>query len=190
MIRRLRAWLPFIALIAAAAVIVAQSMKRDAQLAAPAAASTERVPTYIADQATWIRYGADGQPQVRAQAERIDYYDDRSVTLSTVSLDRLGGPQGHWHVTAPQGTVPPNAQRMRLGPDVVLTGEPRASLPTTIKARDVWVDWQKKTIASDQPVQGAAPGRAVAARGWQTDFDASKLQMQGNVEVQYDAPSR
>lgn len=187
---KIRGWLPFVLLIIAAAYIVSHSMQRDKQLASTVPTTGGKEPSYIADDATWVRYGTDGNPMVRAQAKRIDYFEDRSAVLTTVVLDRLGGTQGHWHLEAPKGTVPPNAQRMLLQPDVAINGETSNQLPTTIAARDVWVDWDKRTISSDQPVRGNAPNRAVSAKGWQTDFDASGIQMKGNVEVQYDAPPR
>lgn len=187
---RLRTLLPFLLLIIAAAYIVMHSMRRDADLASNAPTASEREPLYVADQATWTHYGVDGTPKVRAQADRIDYYDDRSITMTTVVLDRLGSAQGHWHLEAPSGSVPPDAQRMLLQPDVDIRGEAGRDLPTTIAARDVWVDWDKRTISSDQPVRGAAPNRTVSAKGWQTDFDATQIQMKGQVEVQYDAPRR
>ncbi|NKF22907.1 LPS export ABC transporter periplasmic protein LptC [Solimonas marina] len=187
---RIKSWLPFVLLIIAAAYIVSHSMRRSNEVTANAPEASGREPTYVADDATWIRYGTDGNPMIRAQAQRIDYYDDRSAVLTTVVVDRLGGPQGHWHLEAPKGTVPANQQRMLLQPDVNITGETSSQLPTTIAARDVWVDWDKRTISSDQPIRGNAPNRAVSAKGWQTDFDASSIQMKGNVEVQYDAPPR
>src|SRR3546814_19022207 len=79
---------------------------------------------------------------------------------------------------------------MLLQPDVDIRGETSHDLPTTIAARDVWVDWDQRTISSDQPIRGNAPNRAVKAKGWQTDFDATQLQMQGQVEVQSDAARR
>lgn len=187
---RLRTLWPFLLLILAAAYIVAHSMRRDADLADAAPATIEREPLYVAEHATWTRYAADGAPQVRAQADQIDYYDDRSITMTTVTLDRLGSTQGHWHLEAPRGSVPPAAQRMLLQPDVAIRGESSHDLPTTIAARDVWVDWGQRTISSDQPIRGNAPNRAIKAKGWQTDFDATQIQMKGQVEVQYDAPRR
>jgi LPS export ABC transporter protein LptC len=187
---RIKAWLPFILLIIAAAYIVTRSMERDRTLASDQPQSAGREPTYIADDATWVRYGVDGTPLVRARAKRIEYFDDHSAVLSTVVLDRLGGEQGQWHLEAAKGTVPPNAQRMLLQPDVAITGETQNRLPTTINGHDVWVDWGRRTISSDEPVRGSAPNRALSAKGWQTDFDASHVQMKGNVEVQYDAPRR
>lgn len=186
---RLRAWLPFIALLVAAALIVTNSMKRDRQLATTPAAEEARQPVYVADGAVWTRYGDDGQPMIRAQAQRIDYFEDRSMTLDTVTLDRLGGAQNSWHLEAPRGIVPPDEQRMRLEPDVSVRGQTRG-LPTTIAAREVWVDWHQKTIRSDQPVQARAPGRVATASGWESDFNATRVQMKGNVEMHYDAPRR
>ncbi|MFT4045526.1 MAG: LPS export ABC transporter periplasmic protein LptC [Solimonas sp.] len=188
---RLRAWLPFLVLIAAAAWIVNNSMHRDRKLAATDTAGEERLPLYIAGNATWTRYGSDGQPQVRATAQRIDYFEDRSMALTTVALDRLGGPQGTWHATAPRGVVPANEQRMRLEPDVNVTGTiGKGKLPTKIAASEVWVDWGKKLISSDRPVRATAPGHSATAQGWQSNFDATQVQMMGNVEMQYDAPRR
>jgi LPS export ABC transporter protein LptC len=191
MLSRLRAWLPFLILIAAAAWIVNSSMHRDRKLAVTETASDDRVPLYVAGQATWTRYGTDGTPLVRATAQNIDYYEDRSMALDTVTLDRLGGPQGAWHVTAPRGLVPANEQRMRLEPDVNVTGTvSKGKLPTTIAASEVWVDWDKKLISSERPVRATAPGRSATAQGWQSDFNATHVQMMGNVEMQYDAPHR
>ncbi|MGH8445760.1 MAG: LPS export ABC transporter periplasmic protein LptC [Solimonas sp.] len=187
---RLRAFLPFLVLIVAAAVIVTNAMKRDKQLAATPATGDDRIPVYIAHQATWTRYGADGLPMVSAEADRIDYFEDRSMSLITVSMDRLGGEQGPWHVKAPHGTVPANEQRMRLEPDVTVRGDAKGGLPTTIAASEVWVDWDKKTITSDKPVRAVAPGRTATASGWQSDFNGTRVQMKGNVEMQYDAPRR
>ena len=187
---RLRAGLPFLLLIVAAAWIVNSSMHRDRKLAAPSSSGDDRIPLYVADRATWVRYGADGLPMLQAAAERIDYFEDHSMTLSTVNLDRLGGSQGHWHVEAPRGIVPPDSQRMRLEPDVTVRGDAKGGLPTTIAASEVWVDWDKKLISSDRPVRAQAPGRSASASGWQSDFAATRVQMKGNVEMHYDAPRR
>src|SRR3546814_2244043 len=101
---RLRTLLPFLLLILAAAYIVAHSMRRDADLAGSAPATIEREPLYVADQANWTRYGADGTPKVRAQAAQINYNDDHSNTMTTVTLDRLRSAQGHWHLEALRGS--------------------------------------------------------------------------------------
>jgi len=187
---RLRAWLPFLILIAVAVWIVSGSLKRDRQLAANDEVSAEQIPLYTAEQALWLRYGADGQPLVEAAAQRIDYFEDRSMALETVSLDRLGGKQGSWHVTAPHGMVPPDENRIRLEPDVSVEGAIRGGQPTKIAASEVWVDWDKKMISSDRPVRATAPGRSATAQGWKSNFDATQVQMSGNVEMQYDAPRR
>ncbi|WP_043113960.1 LPS export ABC transporter periplasmic protein LptC [Solimonas soli] len=187
---RLRAWLPFLILIAAAAWIVNSSMHRDRRLASNGASGDDRVPLYVAERAVWTRYGADGQPLVEATAQHIDYFEDRSMVLSTVALDRLGGAQGSWHVEAPRGIVPANENRMRLEPDVSVKGAIKGNLPTAIAASEVWVDWDQKLISSDRPVRAEAPGRSATAQGWQADFNATHVQMSGKVEMQYDAPHR
>lgn len=147
-------------------------------------------PLYIAHQATWVRYGEDHKPQLRAQAERIDYYEDHSMKLTQVRLDRLGAQNGPWQASAPQGYVPPGESRMRLQPDVVVKGMAPKSLPTEINAREVWVDWQSQQLYSRSPVRAKAPGRSASAQSWTSDFAGNHVQLNGQVEMHYDAPPR
>src|SRR3546814_16008081 len=109
-------------------------------------------------------------------------------TDTLVPYTTLFRSQGHWHLEALRGSVPPNAQRMLLQPDVDIRGETSHDLPTTIAARDVWVDWDQRTISSDQTIRGNAPNRAVKAKGRQTAFDATHIQMKGHIEVQSAEP--
>lgn len=188
--KRWRSLLPFILMISVAAGIVWLSLRDGAQQTGDSTASEQREPRYTTEQATWTRYGSDGLPLMRAQAAHIDYFEDRSMEMQTVVLDRVGGEQGHWHLSAPTGMVPPGQERIRLGPDVQINGAARANLPTEIAAKEVWVDWNKREIVSDKPVRARAPGRVLLGDSWSSDFAATRAKLKGNVQVEYDAPQR
>lgn len=189
----MKAWrgaLPFLLMVIAAAIIVWLSMRDRGEEAAAAPNAEARTPRYVTEAATWTRFDIAGQPQMRAQAARIDYYEDRSMEMQTVVLDRIGGEQGHWHLTAAQGRVPAGEERIRLTPQVLITGAPRADLPTEVSASEVWVDWNKRQITSERPVRARAPGRELQGNSWTSDFDATRAQVKGNVQVEYDVPNR
>lgn len=189
-IKGLRAAWPFLLLLIAAATIVSFSLRRDENQPANGSSAGAATPVYVAERATWIRFGTDGLPQLQAEAQRIDYFADRSMQLDTVTLDRLGGDQGAWHLEAPRGEVPAGSSKMRLSPDVAVKGTSKTQLPVQIAASEVWVDWEKREISSEQPVSLQAPGRNLSADQWQTDFNGSRSQLRGHVEVEYDAPQK
>lgn len=188
--KRLGSLLSLLVLALAVAALLRISLQPDNTSSVGATASVEQAPLYIAHQATWIRYDQNDAPQLRAQAERIDYFEDRSMKLSQVALDRLGGKDGYWHASAPEGLVPAGESRMRLQPDVKVTGTAPKSLPTQIAASEVWVDWDRQQLYSDKPVRVSAPRRTATARSWRSNFAAQRVQLEGQVEMQYDAPPR
>lgn len=188
--KRLRTFWPFALLLIAAAAIVSLSLRRDENQGTTAGNQNAATPVYVAEQATWVRFGADGQPQLQAEAQRIDYFADRAMQLDAVILDRLGGDQGAWHLEAARGEVPAGSSRMRLSPEVAVKGTSKTQLPVQIAASEVWVDWEKREISSEQAVTLKAPGRNLRADRWQTDFNASRSQLRGHVEVEYDAPQK
>ena len=118
-----RSLLPFALLIIAATVITLTSLRQDAQRVTGNVPSAAREAIYVAETASWVRHDVNGVPQLRAEAQRIDYYDNRAMTLQTVKLDDLGGPNGAWHLEAAQGEVPPGETKMQLKPEVAVTGK-------------------------------------------------------------------
>lgn len=188
--KRLAALLPLLMLAAAALALLHISLQPGGEPSPTQAEATAQIPIYIAHQATWVRFDQNDVPQLRAQAERIDYFEDRSMKLSEVKLDRLGSKNGYWHVSAPEGQVPAGESRMRLQPQVAANGEAPKALPVTIAASEVWVDWGRQRLYSDHPVDARAPGRAAKAQTWSSDFGGQQVQLSGQVEMQYDVPPR
>lgn len=187
--KTLRGLLPLFLLLAGTALIVQLSLRRETRSTVDAVA-VPRTPIYTAERTSWTRFNAEGQPELRATAQRIDYYDDRAMQLAEVQLDRLGGAQGRWQLNAAQGEVPAGESRMRLSPAVDARGTVQDGTPLQVAAREVWVDWRRREIRSDAPVTATAPGRVLRADAWQTDFSATNTRLQGKVEVHYDVPAR
>lgn len=155
-----------------------------------------RAPTGVAEElrndsryelqnAEWTRYNDDGAVDLRARADSIDYYDDRSMLLTTVVMDRLGGEQGRWQLQAAEGQVPGGETRVRLQPEVRIDGTLASGAPAQLETRNVWVDWTHKTIASAEPVKMTSPGRELRAIGMETDWAGQHIQFKKQVEVRY-----
>lgn len=145
-------------------------------------------PRYAVQGAIWIRYGDSGAAEFRAQAATIDYYDDRSMQLSTVTLDRLGS-EGPWTLQAAQGEVPPAETRMRLMPEVDIDGTLKSGAAAQIMASNVWVDWTEKTLASADPVHMSSPDRELQAIGFESDWAGEHLRFLKQVQVHYAPPT-
>lgn len=151
-----------------------------------AAELTQEHPQYEMENALWLRYGDDGQIEMRARADRIEYFDDRSMELSRVQIDRLSD-EGPWVLVAARGQVPAQSQRMQLLPDVNVEGR-RGGQPIHIHAPQVWLDWSRKTISSAKQVNMTSPGRTLSALGFEADWSGERLRFHKNVEMNYVAP--
>ncbi len=146
-------------------------------------------PRYTVGGAEWTRYGEGGNADFRARALRIDYFDDRSLALSDVTLDRLDGDAGPWTLRAAQGEVPPGASRMRLMPDVDIDGKLKSGAQAAIQTRNVWVDWRAKTLESAEPILMQSPGRQLRAIGFESDWSGEHVRFLKQVQVRYAPPA-
>ncbi len=146
-------------------------------------------PRYTVGGAEWTRYGEDGNADFRARALRIDYFDDHSLALGDVTLDRLEGDAGPWTLRAAQGEVPPGANRMRLTPDVDINGKLRSGARADIQTRNVWVDWRAKTLTSAEPILMQSPGRELRAIGFESDWSGEHVRFMKQVQVHYAPPT-
>jgi LPS export ABC transporter protein LptC len=173
-----------------AAVMVAAAWMTLQGFRAPGAVAEEihNDARYELQNAEWTRYSDDGQVDLRAHAERIDYYDDRSMRLTAVALDRLGGENGRWQLQAAEGQVPAGETRIRLQPEVLINGTLASGAPAQMQTRNVWVDWTRKTIVSSEAVTMSSPGRELRAIGLEADWAGEHLQFKKQVEVRYAPP--
>lgn len=175
--------------------------------ALPAGAQTpadEERPRYQLDGAQWLRHTEAGQPLFEVRARRVDYFDDGAMQLMTVEVDHLAAgesPAGHWTLNAPRGSVDAGEHRLRLYPQVEIHGQVedagqdtgrRAATadPLLIQTTALWVDWQARTLDSDQPVTAQAPGRRLQAVGLHADWSGRRVAFLDDVQVTHAAPAR
>ncbi len=143
-------------------------------------------PRYALTGASWIKLDARGQPQFRAQAAQIDFYDDSSARLQVLSVDALGGLESHWRLNAPTGYLP--AQQQRLWLDGPITGEGRLAADewVQLRAEQLWIDMAKRELGSERPVRLVSPRKQAQAQGLRADFKGSRVELRGQVETRYD----
>jgi LPS export ABC transporter protein LptC len=142
-------------------------------------------PRFAVTGARWLRLGAGGQPEFRAQAAAIDYYADGSARLRAVGLDALGGHESPWHLEAPAGESPPRARRFQLTGGVRGTAD-RPDGGTVAFATDrLWVDLLRRELYTEATVRLQTDLRSASARGLRADFDGERVQLLGDVRVDY-----
>lgn len=146
-------------------------------------------PRYVLKGAEWTRYDEQGQPEVRATALSIDYFDDKSARLNTLEMDRLGGGNGPWHLSAATGVMPANQERMQLGRPVTVTGDLQDLGPVRIVSDTLWVDFERKEIHTGDSVLLSGEGRNARATGLRADWNGERVQLLQDVHVDY-APRR
>lgn len=175
-----------LALAVVAVVVTLQGFQPEPAAEGEGAAGPE--PRYELADAQWTRHDPAGTPQLRATAARIEYFDDRSARLTTLTLDQLGGADGPWRIHAPSGTVPAEQMRMQIGPPVRMTGTLRQGGAVDVATERLWIDWQKREIYTDDRVTLTAPRREARARGLRTDWAGTRVRLLRDVRVDYAAP--
>jgi len=144
-------------------------------------------PRYHLEGARWRRYDASGALVFEATAGGIDYFDDESMTLTAIDLVTRGA-RGSWRLEAPHGSVPAGEKRVLLGPDVDVHGEPQRRPDIDIDTPTLWVNWEARTLSTDDPVTATTPGRQLKAGGMRADWAAERVEFLGQVEASYAAP--
>lgn len=143
-------------------------------------------PRYALRDAEWTRMGPDGNAQFHITAATIDYYDDKSATLSDMKMDGLGGNKGAWLLTSPAGEVPAQQERILLKKPVVITGKiGNGGEPIKMFTDQLWVDNQRKEIYTDLPLRLTQGSQKATAVGMRADWVGQKLNLLHDVEVIY-----
>lgn len=148
-------------------------------------AAAERQPRYAVTDAEWTRLGPGGQPEFRATANSIQYYEDESVQMQDVVLDSMGGKHSPWHVTADHGRAPPRERRLLLTGNVAAEGRYTGTLPVTFTTDRLWVDLLRRELRSDAEVSVASDLRKAAGRGMRADFNGERVEILNDVRVEY-----
>lgn len=153
----------------------------------PTAAVTvgEAPPRYTLHNALWTRYDERGRLQVSARAEVIDYYDDESARLERLDM-RLPSSSGvDWTLTAPSGYAAPHSWKMNLDGPVDGTGAWPSGEPVNFHTPQLWVDFRNNELSTDSGVRVDSPSRRGTAQGLRGDWEKQKLQLLGQVGIEY-----
>ena len=171
-----------IALVLGALIFIAMGLREPpVETAAPVTAP----PRYVLTGAQWVRLGAQGQPEFRAQADSIEYFADESIQLHTITLDALGGMSSPWNLQAPAGMVPPRERRVLLEGGVVAKGQYANGAPIEFTTPVLWIDLLRRELRTDSPVLLESDLRRASARGLRADFSGDSVQLLNEVQVEY-----
>lgn len=147
-------------------------------------AEAER-PRYHLEGADWVRYDETGAAVFEIGANTVDYFDDASMQLQTVSVRHLGGGKGAWLLTADRGSVPAGQRRLLLEPQVTVDGQPPRQDDVTLRTPQLWVDFDARTLSSPDAVRADAPGRSLDAIGMRADWTGERVEFLDQVEVHH-----
>jgi LPS export ABC transporter protein LptC len=142
-------------------------------------------PRYHLEGADWMRYDDTGAALFEVAAGSVDYFDDASMQLQTVSVRHLGGEQGAWLLRADRGSVPPGQRRLLLEPRVTVDGQAPRQDDVTLRTPQLWVDFDARTLSSPAAVRAEAPGRSLDAIGMHADWTGERVEFLDQVEVHH-----
>lgn len=112
-------WISITALLAALVVGFSALSGRDADQ--ENVTQTSEQPAFYAKDAVLLQTQADGSPQLRLIASRIDQQvADDSIALRNVHVDYLNVPEKLWVLTAERGVVPANSHMITFSGNVEL----------------------------------------------------------------------
>lgn len=144
-------------------------------------------PRYTAKNAEWTHLNKEGVAEFHLTAETTEYYDDRSVKLTHVVMDRFRAGQSPWRLTAPQGTIPAHESRVLLENPVNATGTLQSGEVVTITTPHLWADGAKNELYTDAPVELTSLNWQASSTGLRADLAGEKLALLHNSKVTYAA---
>lgn len=153
------------------------------------ATQDERVPRYVLHDAQWTRLDKSGQPEYRAQAQTLEYYDDESSRLTLPVIHAFGGKTSPWKLTAREGSTPPHSRDLLLQPNVLITGHWQDGRELSISTPKLWLDTGHKLLHTDEPVELISVGRKLDAKGLVADSAGEQIKLLANVHGVYEPDS-
>lgn len=127
-----------------------------------------------------------GQRVYRATADRAVYFTDGSLDLDTVVVDYLGGDDGRWQLTAPDGTVPPEHDTLHLAGEVDVNGTDDQGSPIHFATPRLTVGLVTRVLRTDAPVVLETVGKRMRAVGLETNFTGTRIDLLSDVEAVVD----
>jgi LPS export ABC transporter protein LptC len=142
-------------------------------------------PRYSAKKAEWTHLNTQGVAEFHLTADVVDYYDDRSAKMQGVMIDRLRTGQSPWRLTAPQGTMPPQENRVLLENPVHAVGTLQSGETVDINTPRLWADGTRNELYTGDAVQVSGRNWRATATGLRADLAGEKVALLKNTQVKY-----
>ncbi len=147
------------------------------------------LPRYTLVGAELTRFDADGEPNLRGQADSIDYFDDQSGHAHNLVMDLVADDDRTWHLSSPTATLPAHQRRFMLDGPVLANGQwPDNGEPLALRTDRLWVDPDRHEIDTDAAVEVQSKSRNGSATGLRSDWVGQSMQLLHNVKMTYQTP--
>lgn len=148
---------------------------------------TARDPGYSASDAEILQMDADGLPRYRLQARHIEQ-DPRSleVALDDIRLETRERATASWQVTAPQGRLSSDSQRLQLAGGVVLEGGAVRDVDRLrLRTATLQYDLASARIRTVDKVEVSLQGHVLAGTGLDADLRTRQVRLQTEVHGRF-----
>lgn len=149
------------------------------------AAATRRnaEPGYVAINANLLDTGADGQPQFRLRAARIEQATPTAdLTLSDMEFQQQG--KSIWTLSAQRGVMPLATEQLQLAGDVHASGVLGAA-PISIRTELLAVDLQQQHLDTHAEVGIDWGHNRLTANGLHADMKSDSLRLESHIHGEF-----
>ena len=178
-----RAWLLLLFAVALGLWLWQLSPPPESTEATTAATRRDAEPGYVAIGADLLDTGADGQPQYRLRAARIDQATPTSdLTLSDMEFQHQG--RSVWTLSAQHGLMPLASEQLQLAGDVHASGTLGAT-PISIRTESLDVDLQQQKLDTRAAVSIDWGNNRLSANGLHADMKSDSLRLESHIHGEF-----
>ena len=154
-----------------------------------APAEAAMAPRYTLKQAELTRFNAEGEPELSAVADTIDYFDDASGVAHDLQVDLISAGVRTWHLKSPTASMPTHQHRFLLDGPVLVDGHwPDNGEPVQAQTSSLWVDPDAHSLQTDDAVDVRSVSRNGNANGMNADWAGHNLDLLHRVRMTYVTP--
>ncbi len=180
----MRRWWLLLVFAAALALWLWQASPRQESSEPGAATARQNAqPGYVAIGADLLDTGADGEPQFRLRAARIEQAAPNSeVVLTNPEFQRQGA--SAWRLSAQSGVLPPASQRLQLTGNVLATGV-LGGAPISMHSESLVVDLQQQQLDTPLAVNIVWGRNRLNATGVHADMKSDSLRLESHIHGEF-----
>jgi LPS export ABC transporter protein LptC len=140
-------------------------------------------PGYVAITADLLDTDADGQPQFRLRAERIEQATPSSeIVLSNLEFQHQG--PSEWTLSAQHGVMPPDTRQLQLSGNVHASGALGAAA-ISIRTESLNVDLQQQKLDTLAAVNIDWGRNRLTATGLHADMKSDSLRLESHIHGEF-----